>query len=151
MPACEGRLAQVGWPTVTPTLPTQPLGRTLPSRRPEQLDGTDQVGAVGFPDEVEHPLSSILSELLVQSARKRLLLGFAALQGSIGHGFCGTGAAQVGFGGCCRALHPLIPELFDAGGQRRRAWGQHLRCRGRRRWRISVGQRACKEGKRNNS
>src|SRR3954466_10296884 len=75
MPACEGRLAQVGWPTVTPTLPTQPLGRTLPSRRPEQLDGTDQVGAVGFPDEVEHPLSSILSELLVQSARKRLLLG----------------------------------------------------------------------------
>src|SRR3954468_23746475 len=116
MPACEGRVAQVGWPTGTPTLPTQPLSRTLPSRRPEQLDGTDQVGAVGFPDEVEHPLSSILSELLVQSARKRLLLGFAALQGSIGHGLCGPGAAQVGFGGPRRALHPLIPKLLDVGG-----------------------------------
>src|SRR4051812_40919320 len=104
MPACEGRLAQVGWPTVTPTLPTQPLGRTLPSRRPELLNGPDQIGAVGFSYKIEHAGSSILSELLVQSARKRLLLGFAALQGSIGHGLCGPGAAQVGFGGRCRAL-----------------------------------------------
>jgi len=119
------------------------------------LNGPDQIGAVRFSYKIEHAGSSILSELLVQSAHKRLFLGFATLQGGIGHGFCGAGAAQVGFGGCCRALHPLIPELFDAGGQRRRAWGQHLRCgwlkRGRRRWRISVGQRACKEGKRNNS
>lgn len=140
---------------MAPTLLTRPLGRTLPSRRPELLNGPDQIGAVRFSYKIEHAGSSILSELLVQSAHKRLFLGFATLQGGIGHAFCGTGAAQVGFGGCCRALHPLIPELFDAGGQRRRAWGQHLRCgwlkRGRRRWRISVGQRACKEGKRNNS
>src|SRR3954449_12758782 len=82
MPACEGRLAQVGWPTVAPTLLTRPLGRTLPSRRPELLNGPDQIGAVRFSYKIEHAGSSILSELLVQSAHKRLFLGFATLQGA---------------------------------------------------------------------
>ena len=87
--------------------------------RPELLDGSDQVGAVRLAHPLKHPVGSVLSELPVESARKRLLLGFAALKGGIGHVFSGTGAAQVGFGRGCGALHPLIPELLHIAGQRR--------------------------------
>jgi len=121
---------------------------------PELLDGSDQVGAVRLPDSLKHPISSVLSELLVESAGEGLFLGFAAVEGGIGHDLGGTGAAQVGFGGCCQALHPLIPELLDGGRQRRRAWRLHLRGgwleRGRRARRISVGRPACEEGKGHN-
>jgi hypothetical protein len=121
---------------------------------PELLDGSDQVGAVRLPDSLKHPISSVLSELLVESAGEGLFLGFAAVEGGIGHDLGGTGAAQVGFGGCCQALHPLIPELLDGGGQRSRAWELPLRGgwleRGRRARRISVGRPACEEGKGHN-
>ena len=59
----------------------------------ELLDSTDEVGAVRLPHPLKHPVGSFLSELPVQGARKRLLLRFAALKGSISHGLSGTGAA----------------------------------------------------------
>src|SRR3982751_6047088 len=48
---------------------------------PELLDGSDQVGAVRLPDSLKHPISSVLSELLVESAGEGLFLGFAVLSG----------------------------------------------------------------------
>src|SRR5215204_1216062 len=44
-----------------------------------------------------------------------------------GHGLSGTRAAQVSFGGGCRAVYPLIPELLNIGGQRSRAGRLELR------------------------
>ena len=90
----------------------------------ELLDCTDEVGAVRLPDLLEHPVGSVVSQLLVQGACEGLLLSFAPLKGGISHGLRGTGAAQVGFGGCCRALRPLISELLNIGGQRR--WNGRL-------------------------
>ena len=118
MPASEAGLDQVRWPAVVRTrLLTGRLARTLPSRRPELLDGSDEVGAVRLPHPLKHPVGSVLSKLPGESPRKRLLRRFAALKGGIGHVFSGTGAAQVGFGRGCGALHPLIPELLNIGGE----------------------------------
>src|SRR4051795_7107935 len=103
--------------------PACPAGPSLLSR-PELLDGSDQVGAVRLAHPLKHPVGSVLSELLAERARKRLLLRFAALKGRVGHVFSGTGAAQVGFGRGGRALHPLIPDLLHIGGQRR--WSGRL-------------------------
>src|SRR4051812_3903236 len=111
--------------------PACPAGPSLLSR-PELLDGSDQVGAVRLAHPLKHSVGSVLSELLAERARKRLLLRFAALKGRVGHVFSGTGAAQVGFGRGCGALHPLIPELLNTAGQRRWAaclglWREWLR------------------------
>src|SRR4051812_2235927 len=99
---------------------------------------------------LKHASSPFLSELPVQSARKRLLLSFAALQGGVGDGLSGTGAAQVGFGRGCRALHPPIPKLLNIARERRRAWLLRLRRAGlrdhRRSWRIGPRRRACEKG-----
>jgi hypothetical protein len=94
-----------------------------------------------------------VSQLLVQGACEGLLLSFAPLKGGISHGLRGTGAAQVGFGGGCRALHPLIPELLNIYGQCRWAWGLDL-WRGwfwdrRRFWRIGTRRRAGEQSKNN--
>jgi hypothetical protein len=102
---------------------------------PKFLNRTNEVGAVRLSNEVEHSGGAFPSELPVESARKRLFFGFAALKGSISHGLGGTGAAYVDFGGGCRALHPLIPKLLNIGGQRRwagrfglwRGWPQYFR------------------------
>src|SRR3954451_8124329 len=51
---------------------------------PELIDGSDQVGAGRLPDSLKHPISSVLSELLVESAGEGLFLGFAAVEGAIG-------------------------------------------------------------------
>src|SRR3954452_8451290 len=69
---------------------------------PELLDGSDQVGAVRLPDSLKHPISSVISELLVESAGDGLFLGFAAVVGGIGDVLGRTVAAHVGFGGCCQ-------------------------------------------------
>src|SRR5829696_8082628 len=128
MPACERDLALVGWATVESTrlLPGR-MARTLPSRRPKLLNRADQVGAVRLANKIKHASRAISSKLLVQSASERLLLWPAALEGCIRHGLSGTRAAQVSFGGGCRALYPLIPELLNIGGQRSRAGRLELR------------------------
>ncbi len=72
---------------------TRCLGRTLPSRRPEFLDGADQARAIRLSNTLKHASSSFLSELPVQSAREGLLLCCTAVQGGIRYGLSGTGAA----------------------------------------------------------
>ena len=123
--------------------------------RPELLDGSDEVGAVRLAHKVEHAGGSIRSELPVESASEGLLVGLAALKGSIGHGLSGTGTAQVGFGGGCGALHPLVPKLLDVCVQGSRAWGLHLRRgwlqRSRGTGRIGAGRQTCEEGDGRNS
>ena len=121
-------MAPVGWATVESMrlLPGR-MARSLPSRRPKLLNRADQVGAVRLANKIKHASRAISSKLLVQSASERLLLWPAALEGCIRHGLSGTRAAEVSFGGGCRALYPLIPELLNIGGQRSRAGRLELR------------------------
>ena len=85
MPASEVGLDQVRWPAVVRTrLLMGRLAGALPSRRPELLDGSDEVGAVRLPHSLKHPVGSVLSKLLAKRARQRLLLRFAALKGRVG-------------------------------------------------------------------
>jgi hypothetical protein len=69
---------------------------------PELLDGSDQVGAVRLPDSLKHPISSVLSELLVESAGEGLFLGFAAVEGGIGHDLGGRELRRSGLAAAAR-------------------------------------------------
>jgi hypothetical protein len=118
--------------------------------RPELLDDPDQVRAVRLADQLKHPGGRLRSKLTIESARKGLLLRFAASEGGISHGLGGAGAAQVRFGRRGGALHPLIPELLHVCGERSRAGLLDLRqgclaCGGRG-WCIGTRPRGCEQG-----